>query len=104
MIPVRAPLAGGVISEHKGKRRFAHIVYASGDTVIYIFEVPHAELQNGDVVYVTRDVLQQLDQGKVFWEEPGVDVRLVMFKKGDLVFAVASNAPRPSMERLLAIN
>lgn len=99
---VRAQLAGGVVSEH-GTTRFAHLVYTVGDTIIYLFEVPKDELRKGAVVYVTPDVMNQLEGGKVFWEEPYGTMRLVMFRNGDIICAAVSNAPRRSVEQLLTV-
>ena len=94
---VSAPLAGGVVSNH-GDLHFAHVIYTKGDQVYYIFEVPQALLRKGDAVYVTKDVMDRLDHGEKIWQEPGGSQRLVMFKKGDVVCAMVSNAPRAAME------
>lgn len=94
---VRAPLAGGVVSKH-GDARFAHIIYNRDEEIYYVFEVPQESLRRGDAVYVTKDVLERLDRGEKIWEEPGGSERLVMFKKGDIVCAMVSNAPRAAME------
>jgi len=99
---VHAELVGGVVSEH-GPARYAHLVYAVGDTLIYMFEVPKDELRDGKVVYVTQDVMEQLEQGKAFWEEPYGTMRLVMFEQGDVICAVVSNAPRSSLEHLVVV-
>lgn len=100
-LPVRAPLAGGVISHH-GKRNFAHLVFTKGSTYLYIFEVPYDALVAGDIVYVTPDVLKRLDNGEHIWEEP-LGNPLVMYKRGGVVMAAVSNATRPAMEQLLAV-
>lgn len=99
---VRADLAGGVISQH-GATKFAHLVYTVGDTIIYFFEVPHNALQKGDVVYVAPNVLADLEGGKQFWEEPNGTMRLVMYRSGDVIMAAVSNAPKRSLEQLLAV-
>lgn len=101
-VPMPLTLAGGVVSEH-GRSKFAHLVYSADEVVVYVFEVPKSALQRGDVVYVTSEIMRELDAGKVFWEEPGANAHLAMFERGDIVYAVVSNAPRPRMEQLLAL-
>ncbi len=99
--PVKAELAGGVVSNH-GRRNFAHLVFAEGKTLLYIFEVPYDALAAGDVVYVTPDVLKRLDGGEVIWEEPAGS-QLAMFKQDGVVLAAVSNASRPEMRQLMAL-
>jgi hypothetical protein len=94
---VAAPLIGGVVSNH-GALHFAHIIYTKGEQVYYLFEVPQAELRKGDALYVTKDVMERLDHGEKVWQDPGGEQRLVMFKKGEIVCAMVSNAPRAAME------
>jgi hypothetical protein len=93
---VAAPLVGGVVSNH-GDLHLAHIIYTKGEQVYYLFEVPQAELRKGEAIYVTKDVMDRLDHGEKVWQEPGGEL-LVMFKKGEIVCAMVSNAPRAAME------
>ncbi len=99
---LHAKLAGGVVSEH-GPTRFAHLVYTIGDTIVYFFEVPHSALKEGTIVYVTPDVMADLEGGKKFWEEPSGNMRLVMYRQGDIIMAAVSNAPKRSLEQILAL-
>jgi hypothetical protein len=99
---VKAPLAGGVISEHDGTD-LAHLVYASGDTLVYIFEVPESILRKGDIVYVTEDVLQRLNAGETIWVEEAPRQSQVVFKKGDVVMTITANVPRPVLYGLLSM-
>jgi hypothetical protein len=99
---VRAPLAGGVVSQH-GKTRFAHMVYTSGDTILYVFEVPHDALVRGDIVYVTSDVLERLDKGEDIWIEPMPNRSLVMIKRDGVMMAVAGNVPKATLQQFLAL-
>jgi hypothetical protein len=99
--PVRASLAGGLVSHHGGQS-FAHLVYSKGETYLYLFEVPYAALASGNVVYVTPDVLKRLDGGETIWEEP-LGSPLAMYRKGDIVIAALSNASRPAMAQMLAV-
>ncbi len=101
-IPTSMKLSGGVVSEH-GATRYAHLVYSSGNIIAYVFEVPNADLQKGDIVFLSSDVANQLESGKVYWEDPG-NAHLALFKHGDVVCAVVSNAPRKQMAQLLAMN
>jgi hypothetical protein len=101
LVPVRVPLAGGVVSEH-GVRKFAHMIYEAGDTILYLFEVPHAALEKGDIVYVTSDVLSRLDHGEWIWVEQVPGHPLAMFEREGAVIAAVANVPRPTMEGLLA--
>jgi hypothetical protein len=98
--PVHAALDGGIISEH-GTTRLAHLVYMKDDATIYLFEVPVAMLRKGSVVTIPDVVFQQLDAGKTIWEEPSGH-RLAVFKKGDLVCAVVSNARREDLEKIIS--
>ncbi|MDB5034846.1 MAG: hypothetical protein JWQ98_2087 [Chlorobi bacterium] len=99
-LPARAPLTGGVVSNH-GDAHFAHLIYGGASTIYYVFEVPQATLKQGKVFYITDDIMQRLDRGEDIWEEPSADARLVMFKKGDIICAMVSNAPRASMEQFI---
>lgn len=100
-LPIAAELEGGVISQHD-KTRLAHMIYTKGDVNVYVIEVPRDLLAKGDVVYVTDDVLKQLDGGKVFWEEPAGHT-LAMFKRNDLVFAIVSNARQGELSQLTGV-
>jgi hypothetical protein len=102
---VRAPLAGGVVSNHRVTQEqtehFAHLVYAKDDMIFYVFEVPVEDLKEGSVVYLTEDMLERLDNGEKFWEQPTPTRTLVMFKQGDIVTVMVANANRPTVEQMV---
>jgi hypothetical protein len=100
--PVKAPLAGGVVSRHNGTE-LAHLVYSRGDTLIYVFEVPETLLQQGDIVYVTEDVLERINTGEQIWVEESSRQAQVMYKKGDVVLTVTGNVPRVVLYGLLSM-
>lgn len=99
--PVRATLAGGVVSQH-GSRKFAHWVYTRGDSVlIYFFEVPRNSLQEGEVVYLTPDALERLDKGEKIWQEFGAGQQMVVYKIADLICAIVSNVPKEDLQQIV---
>jgi hypothetical protein len=99
---VTIPLAGGVVSQH-GSTRLAHILYAKDDTMIYIFEVPEQLLRQGNVMYVTEDVMQRLSAGEKIWVEESGRSSQVTFKQGDVIMNVTANVPRTTLYVMLGM-
>jgi hypothetical protein len=99
---VTIPLAGGVVSQH-GSTRLAHMLYTKADTMIYVFEVPEGLLRQGNVMYVTDDVMQRLTAGEKIWVEESGTHSQVTYKQGDVIFNVTSNVPRTTLYGLLAM-
>jgi hypothetical protein len=96
------PLVGGVVSQH-GSTNLAHMLYAKDDTMIYVFEVPEALLRQGNVMYVTEDVMQQLSAGQKIWVEESGSSSQVTYKQGDVIFNVTSNVPRTTLYTMLGM-
>jgi hypothetical protein len=99
---VTVPLVGGVVSQH-GTTRLAHMLYAKDDTMIYVFEVPEGLLRQGNVMYVTEDVMQRLTTGEKIWVEESGTSSQVTYKQGDVIFNITSNVPRTTLYGLLAM-
>jgi hypothetical protein len=99
---VSIPLAGGVVSQH-GSTRLAHILYAKDDTMIYVFQVPEQLLRQGNVMYVTEDVMQQLSAGQKIWVEESGTSSQVTYKQGDVIFNATSNVPRTTLYVMLGM-
>ncbi len=101
---VGAPLQGGFVSTHhtpNGERHFAHLVYSTGNTMLYLLEVPDSVLRKGDAVYLTDDAIGRLTSGEVLWEQPDEDRTLALFNRDGIVIAAVGNVDRPTMQHLL---
>jgi len=95
------PLAGGFVTAASKGGSLAHIVYSSGDRILYLLQVPYDRILKEEGVYMTRDVLDRLDAGDRIWEEPTYNTPISVGKSGTMVVAAVANVPRSEMEGLI---
>ena len=97
------PLQGGVVSKH-GESSLPHLIYREGETRLYVTEVPVSVLKEEKGVYVTQDVLAQLEAGEKIWMEAPMRGHLVMYKEGDAVIVAVANRSSLDMKKLLGFS
>jgi hypothetical protein len=91
-------IIGAVVSEDKGQK-FAHHVYSDQNgQLIYLFQVDESYIYNEDVLKLSKDLVQFLDQGNCY-DSRTDSMNTVMTKSGNNVFAVVSSL---SCDELLA--
>lgn len=84
-------LIGAVVSEDRGEK-FAHHVYANNEgELVYLFQVDETYLQTHEIIKLTDDLLNYLEQGNCYVSELDNYITL-MSKSENNIYAVVSNA------------
>lgn len=64
---IDAELKGGVVSQH-GDKKFAHLVYGTGDHLVYLFEVDVPSLESGAVT-LAEEISKDVKESRWHWQE-----------------------------------
>lgn len=84
-------LLGAVVSEDRGEK-FAHHVYANNEgELVYLFQVDENYLHSHEIIRITDDLLNFLEQGNCYKTQQDNYVTL-MAKSENNIYAVVSNA------------
>ncbi len=84
-------LLGAVVSEDRGEK-FAHHVYANDEgEIVYLFQVDESYLHTHEIIRLTDDLLNFIEQGNCY-TYPEEEYVTLMAKFENNIFAVVSNA------------
>ncbi|MBC8125264.1 MAG: hypothetical protein H7X70_05980 [Candidatus Kapabacteria bacterium] len=86
---VAAELKGGVVSVH-GKKRYAHLVYATGKHLVYLLEVDVPSLSSGAVA-LSSHVAQDVRNSKWHWQERDGIGTLFVWKSNTVMCSAVSD-------------
>jgi hypothetical protein len=92
-------LLGAVVSEDQGEK-FAHHVYVSKDgKLAYLFQVEESYLYDHEIITLSDDLINYLDEGNCYSYESDGSVTLFT-KLDDNICAIVSNADPKEMENI----
>jgi hypothetical protein len=97
---ISAELQGGVVSTHHG-RKFAHLVYATGDHLVYIFEVDAESVHSFDAE-PHRDVVAQMVNKQWHHDERPGTGNLLMWESNTVVCSAVSDLQTRDFSALLS--
>ncbi len=86
---IDAQLQGGVVSTH-GDLKFAHLVYASGQHLVYLFEVDESSIDRGSVDLQAR-IAADVDRSRWHWEERAGVGTLFVWKSNSIMCSAVSD-------------
>lgn len=98
---MEAELKGGVVSEHNG-HKYAHLVFAAGDHLVYMFEVDQASIDSKTVDLGSR-VNDDLAQSRWHWEERADTGTLFVWKSNNVVCSAVSDLRTDQFSALFAL-
>lgn len=96
-----AELKGGVVSDHNG-HKYAHLVFAAGNHLVYMFEVDQASIDN-KVVDLGGRVQDDLAQSRWHWEERADTGTLFVWKSNNVVCSAVSDLRTDQFSALFAL-
>ncbi len=86
---VDAQLVGGVVSKHDDLA-FAHLVYAQGEHLVYLFEVDEESITNGNVGF-DANVAQDVAKSRWHWQEKSGVGTLFVWKSNSVMCSAVSD-------------
>lgn len=98
---IAAKLLGGVVSDHDGLK-FAHLVYAVDDHLVYLFEVDEASVES-KTVGVGPTITSDMAQRRWHWEERSGTGTLFMWKSKKVVCSVVSDLKTNDLSALFTL-
>ena len=98
---VAAKLLGGVVSDHDGLK-FAHLVYAVDNHLVYLFEVDEGSVQTNTVA-VQPAVASEIADRRWHWEERSGTGTLFMWKSKKVVCSVVSDLKTNDLSALFTL-
>lgn len=86
---IDAELKGGVVSTH-GDLKFAHLVYGTGEHLVYLFEVDEPSIEEGSVELQSR-IAADVDRSRWHWEERAGVGTLFVWKSNSIMCSAVSD-------------
>lgn len=99
---IRAQLVGGMVSKHNGLS-FAHLVYKSGPSYVYIFEVDDQSVET-NIAWFPSEVVLDMKNSRWHWEErPNVGTMFV-WKSNSIVCSAVSDMATQDFSALFELD